>query len=265
MPTILTYNFMIHAFLAGLLIAVLAPVIGNFLLMKRLAMAADTLSHLSLVGIALGILTGYSPLWLTLGVTVLAAWLIEWLQQQHKLEADAVLAMFLPGGLAIALVLISLAAGFNSNLFAYLFGSITTVSATELWPILVLGSGVLLTIWCFYHPLLFTVFDPEGARVRGVRVRWFNWLLMTLTAITVALSVKVVGTLLVSALMVIPSMTGARLGRSFRHSLYYSVAAAILAVIGGLWAAFYLNLPAGAAIVLVALGLFGMTLLTSRA
>lgn len=256
-----TYSFMNRALIAGLIVACIAPTIGNFLMMKKLSLVADTLSHIALIGVALGLLTHQEPMLTTIVVTVAAAWFIEWLQRRRHLDAPTTLAMLLPTGLAVSLILISLAKGFNSNLFSYLFGSITTVSQSEIWPVAILGIIVLGSSAWFYQGLLFTAFDQEGARVRGVAVDRLNILLMTLTAVTVALSMKIVGALLVSALMVIPSATGAMLGKSFRQSFFYSLLASMLAVFLGLIAAFYLNLPAGATIVLLALALLATALL----
>lgn len=243
---------------AGLLMAMIAPVIGSFLLMRRMTLIADTLSHIALLGVGIGLLTGQSPLLFTVLVTVAAALLIEWLRQRTKLNADTVLAMILPTGLALSLVLLSVAKGFNSNLLSYLFGSISTVSAAELIPITILGLVTLAALAYFYYPLLFTAFDETGAQVSGLKVRYLNSMLMVLTALTVALSMRVVGALLVSALMVIPSVTGTALGKSFGHSLVASVVVACVSVVVGLFAAFYLNIPAGAAIVLTALGIFAL-------
>jgi zinc transport system permease protein len=253
MLDIFHYAFMNRALVAGLIIACIAPAIGNFLMMKKMSIIADTLAHLALIGVALGVLTHQQPMLTTILVTVAAAWLIDWLQRRRQLDAPTVLAMLLPTGLAVSLVLISWARGFNSNLFSYLFGSISTVSQTEIWPIVILGFTVLGTLAWFYQQLLFVAFDPEGARAQGIAINHLNLLLMTLTAITVALSMKVVGALLVSALMVIPSATGAILGKSFRQSFIYSLANSMLSVIVGLSVAFYFNVPAGAAIVLVAI------------
>lgn len=264
MLEIFTYGFMNRALIAGLIVACIAPAIGNFLMMKKLSLVADTLSHMALIGVAIGLLTNQEPMFTTLLVTIVAAWIINQLQANRRLDAPAILAMLNPTGLAIALILISLAKGFNSNLFNYLFGSISTVSQTEIWPIAALGLIVFGSITWFYQKLVFTVFDQEGARVKGIAVDHLNLLLMTLTAITVALSMKVVGALLVSALMVIPSMTGALLGASFRQSFIYSLVVSMLAVFLGLVLAFYLNLPAGATIVLVALGLFAIAFLVKR-
>lgn len=261
---IFAYSFMIRALVAGLIVAVIAPLIGNFLVMKRFAMIADTLAHVALAGVAVGLLTGAEPVLVTVLLTILVAILIERLSSLGRMPSETILALFMPGGLAVALVLISLANGFNSNLFSYLFGSISTVSSSEIYLIAGLGALVLALVAIFYEKLLFTAFDEEGARLKGVKVARINLLLMVLTALTVSLTMRVVGALLVSALMVIPSAAAMRVGRSFKQSFLLSILFALSAVVLGLLAGFYLNLPAGGAIVLVSLGIFGGTAVTKK-
>ena len=258
MLEIFQYSFMLRALLAGLVVAIIAPLMGNFLLIRRFSMVADTLSHIALIGVGIGLLTNTQPIFSTVLLTVAAALLIEQIRSQQKIAGETVLAMFLPGGLAISILMISLANGFNTNLFAYLFGSITTVTSNEIWPIVGLGLLSLAIIALLYRQLLFTSFDEEGARINGIRVKLIGFVLMTLTAITVSLSMRVVGALLIGALMVIPSVTSMSIARSFKQSFLFAIGFAMLAVILGLYAAFYLNLPAGAAIVLVSLTIFGV-------
>lgn len=258
MLEIFQYSFMWRAFIAGLIVALIAPLMGNFLLIRRFSMVADTLSHIALIGVGIGLLTNTQPILITVLLTIAAAILIEQIRSQQKIAGETVLAMFLPGGLAISILMISLANGFNANLFAYLFGSITTVSNEEIWPILGLGMMVLAVIVLLYRQLLFSSFDEEGAKVDGIRVKLIGFILMTLTAIAVSLSMRVVGALLIGALMVIPSVTSMGIARSFRQSFIYAVGFAMLSVIAGLYAAFYLDLPAGAAIVLFSLAIFAV-------
>ena len=258
MLEIFQYSFMIRAFAAGAVIALAAPLIGNFLVIRRFSLIADTLSHMALVGVAIGLLTGTQPLVVTIGVTILAALAIEKLRSNRNIAAESVLAMFLPGGLALSLVLISLAHGFNANLFNYLFGSITTVQASELWLVAALGLATVVTVVGLYKQLLAAALDEESAKVNGVKVERVNAILMILTAITVSLSMRIVGVLLIGALMVIPGVTAMQIARSFRQTMYLAVMFAMVAVLVGLFGAYYLNIPAGAAIVLLSLLIFGV-------
>lgn len=264
MLEIFQYSFMIRAFLAGLMIAIIAPLIGNFLVVRRFSLIADTLSHVALSGVAIGLLLKTQPLIVTIIVTTLAAISIEKLRTSKNIPGEAVLAMFLPGGVALSIVLISVANGFNANLFSYLFGSITTVTETDLWLTLGLGILTLSTIVMFYKKLLFASFDEESAKVSGIPVGFINTILIILTAITVSLSMRVVGILLIGALMVIPVVTGMQLSRSFLQGIYYSLGFALVAVVIGLFVSYYFNLPAGGAIVLLSLGIFGLVAFFKR-
>ncbi len=264
MLEIFQYSFMVRAFLAGAMIAVIAPLIGNFLVIRRFSLIADTLSHVALAGVAIGLLTGTQPLIATVILTVLAALAIERLRASENLPGDAVLAMFLPGGLALSIVLLSFANGFNVNLFSYLFGSITTVQPGELWLIFGLGFTAIATIAFLYRSLLYASFDEESARVAGVPVNRVNAILAMLTVVSVSLSMRVIGILLIGALMVIPVVTAMQVGRSFLQSLYLSIVFALISVILGLFAAYQFNLPAGGAIVLSSLALFGIMTIVKR-
>jgi len=260
MLEIFNYTFMVRAFIAGVTIALVAPLIGNFLIVRRLSLIADTLSHVALAGVAIGLLINLQPLVATVFVTVLAAIMIEQLRTKQILPAEAILAIFLPGGLAVSLILINLANGFNVNLFSYLFGSLTTVRPEEVGLILLMGIVVVLSVGLLYRELLYVAFDEESAQVAGIKVRLINLILIILTAVTVALSMRIVGILLVGALLVIPGVTAMQWGRGFKQSLFLSLVIALISVVAGLFAAYYLNLPAGAAIVLVSLALFVITL-----
>jgi zinc transport system permease protein len=261
---IFQYSFMVRAFAAGIIIAAVAPVIGSFLVVRRYSLIADTLSHVALSGVAIGLLLGVQPLITTIAVTMVAALCIEWLRTRSAIPADAVLAMFLPGGLALSIVLISLAHGFNTNLFNFLFGSITTVTPGDVWLILTLGLVTIGTIAYFYKQFLYSSFDEESARVSGVPVEFLNTVLVLLTAITVSLSMRIVGILLIGALMVIPVTTAMLVARSFLSSIFIAVGFALVAVNFGLLLSYYYNLPAGGSIVLLSFLIFGIVAILKR-
>ena len=263
MLDIFHYSFMVRAFIAGMIIAVIAPFIGVFLVSRKYALIADSLAHVSLAGIALGLLMGIHPIITALIVTIGAAMLIERIRSNRRLSGESALAIFLSGGLAVSIVLISLANGFNTNLFSYLFGSITTVTDMDLWIIGVLGVLVLSTLCLLYKELTYCSFDWESATVSGIPVTYINTVLVIITAITVVLSMRIVGALLIGALMVIPVVTAMQLAKSFKQTVLFAVCASMLSVMFGLLMAYYLNLPAGGAIVLVSLLFFGLSL-TSR-
>jgi zinc transport system permease protein len=264
MPEFLQYGFMHRAFAVGAVTAVICPAIGVFLVPRRLSLIADTLAHVALAGVAVGLLLGVSPSLGALVVTLLGAVGMERLRARGALQGDAALAVFLSGGFAVAVVLISLARGFNADLFAILFGSILTVSPADVWLIVALGAVVCATIGLFYKQLLAITLNEDLARTSGVPVTGLNLLLTVLTALTTVVAMRMVGVLLVSAMIVIPALTGFALGRSFRKATAIAILVALASVVLGLIAAYYLRLAAGGAVVLVALGIFAVVSLAKR-
>ncbi len=261
---IFTYSFMIRAFAAGLAIAVVAPLIGTFLVAKRYALISDSLAHVSLAGVALGILLGVQPLLGALATAVVAAFVIEKLRESKRVTAEVALAMFLSSGLAVAVVLIGIADQVNIDLLSFLFGSITTVSNGDLLIIGCLTVVILATVGLLYKQLAYVSFDEEQARAGGLRTRLLNQVLMLLAAVTVVVSLRIVGGLLIGALTVIPVAAAAQLARSFRQTMLYAVGFGLASVVIGLYTSYYLNLAAGGTIVLSALGLFLLAAGTAR-
>jgi zinc transport system permease protein len=256
MLEIFQYSFMIRAFIAGGIIGILAPIIGTFLVAKRYSLIADSLAHVSLAGVALGLLLGIYPVYTAIVVALVTAVIIEKLRTSRGVSGELALAMFLSGGLAIAIVLIGLGKGFSVDLFSYLFGSITTVKVVDLWVIGGLGLVVLGTIAVIYKGLVYISFDEEAALVSGVPVSVLNMILMALTALTVSLAMRIVGVLLIGALMVIPVVTAMQFRKSFQQTVILAVVLSLLAVVGGLFSSYYLNLASGGTIVVFSLLLF---------
>jgi zinc transport system permease protein len=263
-PEILEYGFMHRALAAGAVTALICPAIGVFLVPRRLSLIADTLAHVALAGVALGLFFGISPVLGALAVTIAGAVGIERLRARGALQGDAALAVFLSGGFALAVVLISLARGFNADLFAVLFGSILTVSPTDVWLIVALGAVVGIAIAAFHRQLLLVTLDEDLARTSGVPVAALNLMLTILTALTTVVAMRMMGVLLVSAMIVIPTLTGFTVARSFRQAMLVAIAMALLSVVAGLIAAYYLSLAAGGAIVLTALVIFAGATLARR-
>jgi zinc transport system permease protein len=257
-PEFLQFGFMQRAFAAGAVTAVICPLIGIFLVPRRLSLIADTLAHVALAGVAVGLLLGASPILGALVVTVGGALGMERLRARGALQGDAALAVFLSGGFAVAVVLISLAQGFNADLFAILFGSILTVSPMDVWLILALGAVVVTTIALSYRRLFAITLHEDLARTSGVQVTALNFTLTVLTALTTVVAMRMVGVLLVSAMIVIPTLTGFAIGTSFRRATMVAIVMALASVVIGLIAAYYLRLAAGGAIVLTALLIFAM-------
>ncbi len=254
---LLDYDFMRRALLAALLVGVTAPAVGIFLVQRRLALIGDGLGHVALTGVAIGLLTGAAPTLTALVLAVAAAVAIELIRVYGRATADVVLAVMFYGGIAGGVFLISLSpSGTPANLGAYLFGSITTTSAQDLAVFAVLAV-VVLGVVVGLAPRLFAVSnDEEYARASGMNVVGTNILLAVLTSATVVVSMRVVGLLLISALMILPNAVGQVTARSFRGSLVVAVAAGVTVSLAGTAGSFYADTPSGATIVLLAIALF---------
>jgi len=264
MLEILQYDFMVNAFLAGILIAILASVSGSFIVLRRYSMMTETLAHSALVGVAVGLLVGSSPLWTAVVIALLSAWSIEYLRSNFNLYSDAILAIFLSGSLALAIIIVSLAGAFNNSLFSYLFGSILAVSTQDVITMALFGSVALALLFGFYKEFYFIAFDEEVAQTSGIPVKALNFLLVTIVAVIIALSIRVVGTLLIGALMVIPTVAALRYRQGFGKTIILSVFFALVSVIAGMTFSYYFSLPSGATIVMSVLVIFIISLVINR-
>lgn len=264
MMEMFNYPFMQNAFLAGLMIAVLSSLSGSFIVLRRYSLLSETLAHVSLVGVAIGLLFGMSPLWMAVIASLIASWLIEYLRSVHGIYSDSILAIFLSGSLALAIVIVSLAGSFNASLFSYLFGSILSVSNEDLWVMGIAGLLSIALLLTFFKELYFIAFDEDVARAGGIRVTLLNFMLVSIIAVIIALSIRVVGTLLIGALMVIPPVAAIRFGMGFYPTTLLSMAIALLSVVVGLSASYLFSLPSGAAIVLCLLVIFILALAVNR-
>ncbi|HSE29271.1 MAG TPA: metal ABC transporter permease [Candidatus Saccharimonadales bacterium] len=261
MLEIFDYSFMIRALLAGLLIAVSIPVLGSFLVARRYSLIADSLAHVSLAGIGAGLLLGGTPVLVAIPVTVAGALLLEYMRQNKRISGETSLAILMSGGLAIAVVLAGLAQGARVDFNAYLFGSIATTSPNDL-ILLAIAVITLLSIVAFnYRGLLHIAFDEDSAKIAGFKVATLNYVLAAITAVMVVLSLRIVGGLLISALIVIPVITASRFARSFVQTIFIAIIVAVIAVVVGLLVAFYAGIAAGGAIVLAALAMFVVSLI----
>ncbi len=261
---IFQYGFMQRGFEAGIIIALIAPLIGIFLVLRRYSLIADALSHVSLAGVAIGLLLGINPLFTAIGITTLSSVLIEKLRISKKVYGESALAIFLSGALAVAIVLISVAHGFNVDLFNYLFGSLLTVKQSDVFTIAILGIFVFAGIIALFKELVYISFDEEAAKVSGIPTRTINILFIMLSALTVSLAIPIVGILLISALVVIPVVTALQYKASFKKTIFLAECISVFSVVAGILSSFYLNLSPGGTIVLTSLILFAGTLLLKK-
>lgn len=261
---ILQYSFIQRGFEAGVIIALIAPLIGIFLVLRRYSLIADTLSHVSLAGVAFGLLLNVKPLITAILAAVLSSFIIEKLRLSKRLYGESALAIFLSGSLAIAIVIISLAHGFNVDLFNYLFGSLVTVKDSDIVIIAALGLIVLFAIALFYKELVYVSFDEEAAKVSGIPTRFINIMLILLSALTVALAIPIVGVLLIAALIVIPVVTSLQLRKGFLSTIIIAETISIFSVILGIILSYYANVSSGGTIVLITILLFIISLFYNK-
>jgi zinc transport system permease protein len=249
-------EFMRLAFAIGAIVGLLAPAVGFFLVQRGQSLIGDGIGHVAFAGVALGYLLDVSPVATALAASVVGATAIEWLRSRHGTAGDQALALVFYTGIALGVVLVSTAGALDVNLFAFLFGSILTVTRGDLAVVAVLGVAGLATVAVLYRALAAVVLDEEGARVGGLPIGALNASVAVLAALTVALSMRIVGILLIAALMVLPVSAAGRLAWSMRSTMALSMAIGVGSVLVGLTAAYYGDLPPGGTIVLAAAAAF---------
>ncbi|WP_405730347.1 metal ABC transporter permease [Streptomyces sp. NBC_01537] len=254
---LLTYAFMQRALLAAVLVGITAPAIGIYLVQRRQALMGDGIGHVALTGVGAGFLLGTNPVWMATAVSVVGAVVMELIRWYGKTRGDLALAMLFYGGMAGGVMLMSLAPnGSNANLTTYLFGSITTVSPSDVTAICVLAGFVVLVTFGLRRQLFAVCQDEEFARVTGLPVRALNLLVAVTAAVTVTVAMRVVGLLLVSALMVVPVAAAQQLTRSFVMTMSVAVAIGVTVALSGTVTSYYVDVPSGASIVLLAIAVF---------
>ncbi|MEU3713993.1 metal ABC transporter permease [Streptomyces catenulae] len=259
---ILTYAFMQRALIAALIVGITAPAIGIYLVQRRQSLMGDGIGHVALTGVGLGFLINSSsawagPVWIATFVAIAGSVAMELIRWYGKTRGDLALAMLFYGGMAGGVMLMNLSdAGSNANLSTYLFGSITTVSAQDMTAICVLAALVLAITVGLRRQLFAVCQDEEFARVTGLPVRLLNLLIAVTAAVTVTVAMRVVGLLLVSALMVIPVAAAQQISRSFAVTFALAVAIGIGVTVTGTATSYYVDVPSGATIVLFAIAVF---------
>ncbi|RJL21466.1 metal ABC transporter permease [Bailinhaonella thermotolerans] len=266
MMDLLQYDFMRRALLAALLVGLVAPAVGTFIVQRRLALLGDGIGHVALTGVALGFLTGTAPTLTAVIVAVGGAIAIELVRERGRTSGDVALALLFYGGIAGGVLLIGLApGGSNATLLGYLFGSVSSVSAEDVWVVAGLASAVLIIVAAFGRELFVLCQDEEVARSYGLPVRMLSLLIAVTAALTVVVAMRVVGLLLVSALMVVPVAASQQIARGFRTTMFLAMAIGVVSAVGGLQvAAGQDNVAPGAAIVLIALAAFVVALVFGR-
>lgn len=257
--SIFEYSFMQRAFVVGVMLALIMPCIGMTIVLKRMSMIGDALSHASLSGVALGLIFGFNPLWGATAVCILAAVAIELIRRRLKRYAELAIAIIMSAGIGMAAVLSGLSPS-TANFNSYLFGSIVSITAGELWTVCGVSVLVLLTVMLLYRQLFYLGFDERAARVSGVPVDAVNFIFTVLTAATVSVAARTVGALIVSSMLVVPVACGMQLGRSYKSAIVIAVLVALLCTAVGLTLSYYFSLKPGGTIVLLAVTCFILSL-----
>ena len=257
---VLEFGFMQRALIAGIAVAITTSVIGLFLVLRRNSLFGDALSHVAFGGIALGLAANVYPLWTGLGLSIAGALGITRLRQSARVPSDATVAILLSSGLALGILIVSASGGFTLDLFSFLFGSILLVSVNDTLAILAMAGVILATVIVLYKQLMYITFDEEQARVSGLRISALNYLFVILASVTAVVSMRLVGILLVSALIVIPNVTALLFGRGFKKTALISVGVSIFSVVSGIAVSYTFDLAPAGTIVLVSAGVFVVAL-----
>ena len=266
------YEFLQNAFLAGIVIGIIAPLLGVFIVVRKLSLIADALSHVTLTGIAFSLLLSkevpalatMNPLYMGMAFSVTGSLFIERLRSVYKHYQELAIPIILSGGVGLGAIFISLANGFTTDLFGYLFGSVSAVSRTDLWIVLAISIAVIAIVTLLYKELFLLSFDEEHAKTSGIPAKAIHFIFIVLVALVIAISMRIVGVLLVSSLMTLPVAAALKVAKGFKQTIFISILFGEIAVIGGLFTSYYLNLAPGGTIVVLAILILLMTILVKK-
>lgn len=259
----LEFGFMQNALLAGLIIALLCPCIGLFLVLKRYSMMGDTLSHSSFAGVALGLILGINPIITAFIFTSVCALFIESLRQYYKKYAELVMSIVLTFSLGLAIVLVSTGKS-STRVNSYLFGSILTVSTEDLIIIALIALVCFIGIFLLYSKLVYTTFDEEGAKVSGINTKVINYIFTLMVGATISVSIRVMGILVISSIIVVPVATAMQFKKGFNKTLILSMIFGVIDVIGGLILSYYIDSAPGGTIALTSVAILIVSLIINR-
>jgi zinc transport system permease protein len=257
-------EFMRRALVAGIAVGIFAPMIGTFLVQKRMSLIGDGIGHVAFAGVGAGLIAGIWPIWTALAFAVGGALGVEWLRSRRKASGDLALALFFYSGIALGVVLVSLGGGLNASLLTYLFGQPLTVNDSELVVILTLGVVIVASMLALRRVLFAVVTDEDWSRVSGLPVGFVNNVLAVLTAVAVVAAMRIVGILLIAAMMVLPVASGQLLARSFGSTLRWSVVVSVGSVIVGLAVSRIWGTAPGGTIVLITAAVFAIVSVARR-
>ncbi len=260
----LAYGFMQRALVTGTAAAVCCAMIGLYLVLKRYSLFGDALSHMAFGGIALGYFLNIYPIWTATAVSVSAAMGITKIRKSTKISGDAAVAVMLSSGLGMGVILVSASHGFTIDLFSFLFGSVLLTNVSDTLSFIAISCGIIATLVIFRKPLLHFTFDEEQAKVNGVPVEKLNYLFIALAAVTVIITMRLVGILLISALIVLPNITAMMMGKGFKKTMLISISLSVAATTLGIVLSYPLNLAPSGSIVMILVAMYVGTLLVKQ-
>ncbi len=252
---ILSYGFIQKGLITGIAIAIICSLMGIFLVLRRYSLFGDAISHMAFGGISVGMLVGVYPLWTAFAVSVLGALGITKLRKSTKISGDAAIAVLLVSGFGIGVLLISATDGFKVDLFSFLFGSILLISLEDTLFILGISAGIVATLTVLRKQLLHLTFDEEQAKVSGLNTDRLNYIFVILASVTVITSMRLVGVLLISALIVLPNITSMLFGKGFKKTVILSMSISVFSVVSGIIASYYLDLAPSGTIVMISVAI----------
>jgi zinc transport system permease protein len=245
------YDFIIRALIVGSFIAVSCSFLGIFLVLKKLSLIGDGLAHVSFGSVAISLVLGASPLFFTIPLVVVASLLILRLKEKAKIDGDAAIGLVSASAVATGVFLASKGQGFNIDLFSYLFGNILVIDNNDLYISIVLSVFVISSVVLFYHDIFAVTFDEDFAGIAGIKSKIINNLVAILTAVTVAVGIRIVGAMLISSMIIFPVVSALQLDRGFKQTIIIAASVSILCVITGILLSFIINAPSGATIVIM--------------
>ena len=252
---VLAHGFMQKALIAGIAVAVVCSFMGIFLVLRRYALFGDGMAHVAFGGISIGLVLGVFPLWTAFAASILGGLGLQKLRNSTKISGDAAVAVVLVSGLAVGVLLVSASGGFSVDLFSFLFGSILLISTEDVMLIVAISAGIVGTLLALHRQFLHLTFNEEQARVAGLNVTLLNYAFVVLAAVTVVTSMRLVGILLISALIVIPNISAIMLGKGFKKTVGISILFSVLSVVAGILLSYYFDLAPSGTIVLVAVAI----------
>ena len=251
-----SYGFMRRAIIVGVLVALCAALLGVTLVLKRYSMIGDGLSHVGFGALCIALAMNVAPLAVSVPVVIISAFLLLRISDNSKIKGDAAIALISSTALAVGILVTSMTTGLNSDVNGYMFGSILAMSSTDVIISIVLSAAVLVLYCVFYNKIFAVTFDDDFAKATGTPTNVYNMVIAVLTALTIVIGMRVMGTLLISALIIFPSLTSMRLFRNFKGVIISSVVISLFCFFTGMIVSFNFDTPTGATVVLVNLAMF---------